>query len=109
MCMEDIRIGRKSIMYRYRFTVNAGTSVQVLKYNPDRVSLLIPSHGNNTSLWADTEQSTGVADAGVNLAYNDLTLEVGKYGQLTTSEWWITNSGANPHSITVWEVVLREQ
>lgn len=109
MCMEDIRTGRKSIMYRYRYTIAAGASVQVLKYNPDRVSLLIPSHGSNVSLSADTESSPGVADAGVNLAYNDLTLDVQKHGQLCTSEWYITNSGAGAHSITVWEVVLREQ
>lgn len=109
MCMEDIRTGRKSIMFRYRFTINSGASVQVLKYNPDRVSLLLPSHGNNTSLWADTEASPGAADAGVNLAYNDLTLDIQKHGQLCTSEWYVTNSGANPHTITVWEVVLREQ
>lgn len=109
MCMEDIRTGRKSIMYRYRFTIAAGDSAQVLKYNPDRVSLLLPSHGTNIALWADTENLAGSSDAGINLGYNDLTLDIQKHGQLCTSEWYVMNTGVAAHTITVWEVVLREQ
>lgn len=109
MCMEDIRLGRESIVFRYRLTVPANGSVQVLSNNPDRISMLIPSHGSATTLGADTVDLGGVVEGTVNLQQNNVRLSISTDGNLTTMPWFIMNSAAQPQTITVWETVLRKE
>lgn len=107
--MEDIRLGRESIVFRYRLTVPANGSVQVLSNNPDRISMLIPSHGSATTLGADTVDLKGVVEGTINLQQNNVRLSISTDGNLTTMPWFIMNSAAQPQTITVWETVLRKE
>ena len=109
MCMEDVRIGRKTRVYRYRYTVPAGASVQVLQNRPDRVSMLIPSHGSATSLGADTVDLVGVSEGTINLQQQNVRLSISHDGNLVTYPWFVMNSGVSDQLITVWETVLTEQ
>lgn len=109
MCMEDVRIGRESVVFRYRKTIPANGSVQVLSNNPDRISMLIPSHGSATTLGADTVDLGGVVEGTVNLQQNNVRLSISTDGNLTTMPWFIMNSAAQPQTITVWETVLRRE
>jgi hypothetical protein len=109
MCMEDIRIGRKSIVFRYRLTVPANGSVQALSNAPDRIALLIPSHGNAATLGADTVDLGGVVEGTINLQQNNVRLSIGHDGNLVTFPWYIMNSSGSTQYITVWETRLTEQ
>ena len=109
MCMEDIRIGRKSIVFRYRLTVPANGSVQALSNAPDRIALLIPSHGNAVTLGADTVDLGGVVEGTINLQQNNVRLSIGHDGNLVTFPWYIMNSSGSNQTITVWETRLMEQ
>lgn len=109
MCMEDIRIGRESIVFRYRLTVPANGSVQVLSNNPDRIAMLIPSHGNAQTLGADTQDLGSVVEGTINLQQNNVRLSIGFDGNLTTMPWYVMNSSNQSQTITVWETVLRKQ
>ena len=109
MCMEDVRIGRKSIVYRYRLTVPANGSVQVLSNAPDRIAMLIPSHGNATSLGADTVDLGDVVEGTINLQQNNVRLSIGHDGALVTMPWYVMNSANQQQTITVWETRLMEQ
>jgi hypothetical protein len=107
--MEDIRIGRKSIVFRYRLTVPANGSVQALSNAPDRIALLIPSHGNAVTLGADTVDLGGVVEGTINLQQNNVRLSIGHDGNLVTFPWYIMNSSGSNQTITVWETRLTEQ
>lgn len=109
MCMEDVRIGRKSVVHRYRFTVPANGSVQVLFNRPDRISMLIPSHGSATALGADTVDLGGVSEGTINLQQTNVRLSISQDGSLVTFPWYIMNSSGTSQVITVWETVLQEQ
>lgn len=109
MCMEDVRIGRESIVFRYRLTVPANGSVQVLSNNPDRIAMLIPSHGSATTLGADTQDLDNVVEGTINLQQNNVRLSIGVDGALTTMPWYVMNSANQQQTITVWETVLRKQ
>lgn len=109
MCMEDVRIGRKTTVFRYRYTVPANGSIQVLKNRPDRVSMLIPSHGSATALGADTVDLGGVSEGTINLQQQGVRLSISMDGNLCTLPWFIMNSGATNQVITVFETVLGEQ
>jgi len=109
MCMEDVRIGRKSIVFRYRLTVPANGSVQALSNAPDRIALLIPSHGNAVTLGADTVDMGGVVEGTINLQQNNVRLSIGHDGNLVTFPWYIMNSSGSEQYITVWETRLMEQ
>ena len=107
--MEDVRIGRKSIVFRYRLTVPANGSVQVLSNNPDRIAMLIPSHGNAQTLGADTQDLDNVVEGTINLQQNNVRLSIGTDGALVTMPWYVMNSANQNQTITVWETVLRDQ
>ena len=109
MCMEDVRIGRRSVVFRYRLTVPANGSVQVLQNRPDRISMLIPSHGNATTLGADTVDLKGVTEGTINLQQNNVRLSISQDGNLVTFPWYVMNSAGSSQIITVWETVLMEQ
>lgn len=109
MCMEDVRIGRRSVVYRYRLTVPANGSVQVLLNRPDRIAMLIPSHGAATTLGADTVDLGGVTEGTINLQQNNVRLSIGQDGSLVTMPWYVMNSAGSQQVITVWETVLMEQ
>lgn len=109
MCMEDVRIGRKSIVFRYRLTVPANGSVQVLSNSPDRISMLIPSNGSAVTLGADTVDMGGVVEGTINLNENNVRLSIGHDGALVTFPWYVMNSSASNQTITVWETRLMEQ
>lgn len=109
MCMEDIRLGRETIEFRYRYTVPANGSVQVLQNAPDRVSLLIPSHGNAVTLGADTVDLGNVVEGTINLQQMTLRLNISQDGSLVTNPWFIMNSSNQNQQITVWETRLRKQ
>lgn len=109
MCMEDVRIGRKSVVFRYRYTVPANGSVQVLLNRPDRIAMLIPSHGAATTLGADTVDLGGVTEGTINLQQNNVRLSIGQDGSLVTMPWYIMNSAGSQQTITVWETVLQDQ
>jgi hypothetical protein len=107
--MEDVRLGRKSIVFRYRLTVPANGSVQALANAPDRIALLIPSHGNAVTLGADTVDMGGVVEGTINLQQNNVRLSIGHDGNLVTFPWYIMNSSGSDQYITVWETRLMEQ
>jgi hypothetical protein len=107
--MEDVRIGRKSVVFRYRYTIPANGSVQVLLNRPDRIAMLIPSHGAATTLGADTVDLGGVTEGTINLQQNNVRLSIGQDGNLTTFPWFVMNSSGSNQTITVWETVLMEQ
>jgi hypothetical protein len=107
--MEDVRIGRRSVVFRYRLTVPANGSVQVLQNRPDRISMLIPSHGNATTLGADTVDLKGVTEGTINLQQNNVRLSISQDGNLVTFPWYVMNSAGSSQIITVWETVLMEQ
>jgi hypothetical protein len=107
--MEDVRIGRESVVYRYRKIVPANGSVQVLQNNPDRIAMLIPSHGSATTLGADTVDLDSVVEGTINLQQNNVRLSIGTDGNLTTQPWYIMNSANQQQTITVWETVLRRE
>ena len=109
MCMEDVRLGRRSIVFRYRLTVPANGSVQALSNAPDRIALLIPSHGNAVTLGADTVDLGGVVEGTINLQQNNVRLSIGHDGNLVTFPWYIMNSSGSNQTITVWETRLTEQ
>jgi len=109
MCMEDVRLGRDAYDNRYRYTIPAGGSLQVLSANPDRYSLLIPSHGNVTTLAADTVDLPGITQGSINLAYQNLRISISTDGGLCTSAWYVSNSGLTSQDITVWETILRKK
>lgn len=109
MCIEDIRLGRKTILYRSRINVPAGTTVQILPYAPDRFSILFPNVGENSDIRLDTEQST-TADTGLEqLRLDNLRLNIKNDGVLVTSEWFCINAGLTDFVITIWETRLRDQ
>jgi hypothetical protein len=109
MCMEDVRIGRKSVVHRYRYTIPANGSVQVLQNRPDRIAMLIPSHGAAVTLGADTVDLGGVIEGTINLQQNNVRLSISQDGNLTTFPWFVMNSSGSDQTITVWETVLQEQ
>lgn len=109
MCMEDIRLGRETIVFRYRYTVPANGSIQVLMNAPDRVSLLIPSDGSSTALAVDTVDLKGVTDGAINLAYQNLRLTLSQDGSLVTFPWFVMNSGNTNALITIFETRLRKE
>ena len=109
MCMEDVRIGRKSVVYRYRLIVPATGSIQVLQNRPNRIAMLIPSHGSATTLGADTNDLGSVVEGTINLGFNNVRLSISQDGNLCTFPWYIMNSGLTQQTITVWETVLTEE
>ena len=109
MCMEDVRLGRKSIVFRYRLTVPAGGSVQALSNAPDRIAMLIPSHGAAVTLGCDTVDLGGVVEGTINLQQNNVRLSISQDGNLVTFPWYIMNSSGSVQYITVWETRLMEQ
>lgn len=109
MCMEDIRLGRETVTFRYRYTIPANGSIQVLQNAPDRVSLLIPSHGNAVTLGVDTVDLGNVVEGTINLQQQTLRLDIGLDGTLVTYPWFVMNSSASSQAITVWETRLRAQ
>lgn len=109
MCMEDVRIGRKTTVFRYRFTVPANGSIQVLKNRPDRLSMLIPSHGAAVTLGCDTVDMGSTVEGTINLQQNNVRLSISMDGNLTTFPWFVMNSSNSSQTITVWETVLGEQ
>lgn len=109
MCIEDIRLGRKTILYRNRVTIPAGGSIQLVPYAPDRVGLFVPNLGANTSIHLDTEDMGTVTEGLISLTNQSLDLEIKSDGVLVTSEWFAMNSGLVGFSINVWETRQREQ
>lgn len=109
MCMEDVRIGRKSIVFRYRLVVPANGSVQVLSNAPDRIAMFIPSHGAAVTLGCDTVDMGGVVEGTINLQQNNVRLSISQDGNLCTFPWFVMNSSASNQTITVWETRLMEQ
>ena len=109
MCMEDVRLGRKSVVYRYRLTVPANGSVQVLSNAPDRIAMFIPSHGSAVTLGCDTVDMGGVVEGTINLQQNNVRLSIGQDGNLCTFPWFVMNSSGSNQTITVWETRLTEQ
>ena len=109
MCMEDVRINRETIVFRYRLTGPANGSVQVLQGAPDRISLFIPSDGAGTTLAADTVDLGGTTDGCINLAYQNLRLTLYTDGNLVTFPWFVMNSSGTQTVVTVFETRLRAQ
>jgi len=107
--MEDVRLGRKSVVYRYRLTVPANGSVQVLSNAPDRIAMFIPSHGAAVTLGCDTVDMGGVVEGTINLQQNNVRLSIGQDGNLCTFPWFVMNSSGSNQTITVWETRLTEQ
>lgn len=109
MCIEDIRLGRETIMYRNRLTVPGNGSIQILDYAPDRVGIYIPSSDNNQNIGVDTEDLNSVVEGTIALYVNDVKLDIRHHGQMVTSQWFAMNSGVADYDMTVWEVRLRRQ
>ena len=109
MCMEDIRVARETIVFRYRYTVPAGESVQVLQGAPDRVSFFIPADGTAITLGADTVDLGAVTAGTILLAFTNLRMTLATDGSLVTFPWFVMNSGLADVTLTVFETRLRKE
>lgn len=108
MCIEDIRIGRRTKTTRYRVSVPAGRSLQLLPPNADRVSLFIPSTASSASIGIDTSDLGSVTEGTILTAYQAIRFSLASDGQLVTFGWFAMNSGISAHLITYFETVLME-
>lgn len=107
MCMEDIRIARKTRFKSYDFDVGTGTQL-LLPVNPKRFALVFGNSNSGTITIG--QNSTMVLGRGIACTTTSppiifrLTLE----GDLVRSQWYAFGSGAGLR-FTVYEVELMDE
>lgn len=84
--MEDVRLGRDTLVTIYETTINNTTVTQVCPYDPNRVSLIIGSVNSGVRVSPDPNMTNlkgvGCADA------SRLELNIKDHGALVTRQWF---------------------
>lgn len=109
MCMEDIRIGRKSSSWCKVFSITAGTAQTIASANPRRIALTIGNGGGSVmmaypAVIADQILAGFPTASGCGPLYFDL----GNVGSMLWQEWRAQPS-AGTVLVTVIETILDEQ
>lgn len=106
MCMEDVRLGRKTQSIVSTFSITA-TPVRIAAFNPRRVAIAISI--NNATAIAVVSMGASIAGNGaftVALAGGMVKLNIQHDGAITFSEMWA--SSATGHTMYVIETILDE-
>lgn len=107
MCMEDIRIMRRTVTAEHQIECASGVARLMLPVNERRVALIVGS--NVQSNLNITMQATPTSTVGLGLQtnYPPLILTLLQHGDLVRREFQILarNSAC---TVTVWEVSLQE-
>lgn len=106
MCMEDIRVMRRSVATVGKVTV-AGTAVVLVSANPKRVALVVSApdvDGITISPDRAVQFTEGIT---LHPRGDPLVLDLQHHGALVTNGWWIICSGG-PEVIGYAETLLSE-
>ena len=107
MCMEDVRIGRRSISQNYSFTTGV-TAHQVLPGSDNRVSVILGSPLAGTITYFD--EANPVSGLGFNIGAGQppMVLNIQDHGDVVRHQWWaIADAAARVHAVG--ETILQEQ
>jgi len=88
MCMEDIKIGRKSNLSTGFVVVPPFTNIQLCQRNLRRTSLILSFYGGTIGyFWIAPIVGGGPALHFVS-PFTTISLTLKDYGEIVTSEWW---------------------
>lgn len=108
MCMEDIRIGRKSKTFQSSVVVPTANSVVLIPANPNRISFWIAQPNAdriNISMDTDAVTSSGIR---ITTTGNPFGLSLILDGDLVTRKFNAIATTSDK-TIIVWETVLMEE
>lgn len=95
MCMEDIRIQRKTEVAWQFLPVSNLAPVQLLPADPLRVSLILGSSSTGRVSFGNVAGIVAAQGLIINTNGAPITLSIRDYGQVVTGEWWGVASVAN--------------
>lgn len=107
MCMEDVRIYRRTGFDTTFYVVSTSTPVLIAPYSPNRVALCFSPPSSN---FYTISQSSGVADGqGLVIAGNTspFTMTIQQHGAMVFGPWYAITHGSQ-YNIGVSEVMLLE-
>lgn len=109
MCMEDVRIGRRSTTTTSLVATVAGTPKQLLTQNPDRYAFRLsdPSASLGAFVCGAQDPTTIAALVPARVA-DDLILDIQHHGDMVTQPWFYLSAASSP-TILVTESVLEDE
>lgn len=107
MCMEDVRIGRKTMAVETQFAGVGTTFIQVLPASPKRIGIIFCSASGGTLNYST---NTNLQGLGLQLQAQivPVTLNIRDHGALCKMGWWVKSSTAG-QNVTVYEIYLEDE
>lgn len=108
MCMEDIRIGRKTNSNEQLRTATQGVNLQMVGPNENRIALIVKccdANNINISTIPMTAQAQGIILPAT--APLPLVMTIEEYGDMVTKPWYVF--GGTTGTYTVIEVFLNDK
>lgn len=95
MCMEDYRIGRKTLSRELRFTTPAVGALQLLPGSPKRTAIVLGAPLTGTLTYSTDPNP--VSGLGFNFSAGQvpLTLTIQDAGEIVTHQWWVIGDAAS--------------
>lgn len=106
MCMEGIRIGRRTKINQYTWSTGVGQA-QIVPPNPRRVALMIGSPVSSVAFIAPALPVTTTTGIPINTGQNPIILNIEDHGELVTTAWFGTSAAGRDGLIV--EVLLDEE
>jgi len=109
MCMEDVRLGRKTGPIAAQFAPALATRTKIADQNPNRIAIMFGVVGANAAMIAPAPLDP-TANQGMHLSQAEgmITLDIQHHGNIVTQQWDASGLvGAT--NITVWESILNDQ
>lgn len=107
MCMEDIRIARKTRFKAYDFDVGVTTQL-LLPYNPKRFALVVGNSSTGTVMFGQLSTMNTGRGIAITATSTPLILRLTLEGDLVRSAWYANATVAGTR-LTAYEVELMDE
>lgn len=107
MCMEDYRLGRKTLSRELAFTTVATVAQQIVGGSPLRVAIILGAPIAGTLTYSTNPTPTTGRGINVGAGQPPVTLTIKEEGEIVTHQWWVVDDGTG-RSATMVETNLAE-
>jgi len=108
MCMEDIRIGRRTTSREVDFTTVVNTAQQVLSGADDRIAVFLGSPVTGTLTYATNPTPLSGLGINVSAGVGGRSLNIQDDGDIVRHQWWVVDDGTSRKACVI-ETVLHEK
>lgn len=108
MCMEDVRIGRKTMFEEKQFTLPNAAYTEILPASPNRIGIIFGTPSSSTVVV--TTNPTATTPDGLRIGTNGspFGITVQEFGQAVCAAWFAKAAAGSP-TFTVVQALLADQ